>query len=246
MADDPAHRLITRPMETTSAWPWPRIVSTVLPTRLLATSSLKMVFRNSRTWSLTWSIVPGREVVRDDEADHAEQRQQQRRGGQRAPERGLRAQPEQRVAPGLAQRAAARSCASGAAPSAAAAASGRCRAGARGSCTSRPVRSPAGAMHGGVLGAASSVVAGGVAVAAAPAVGAVSAGRAGAGCRLVCGSCRAERWPGARRSAGCPGRGPVSAGWAAPMTDCRSPTAAAARWDRRGWWWRARHPTSMP
>ena len=58
IADEPAQRLITRPIDTTSACPLPRMVSTVLPTRLLATSSLKMVFRNSRTWSLTWSIVP--------------------------------------------------------------------------------------------------------------------------------------------------------------------------------------------
>ena len=40
-----------------------------------------------------------------DVAGQAEQRQQQRRGGQRAPEGGLRAHPEQRVVPGLAQRA---------------------------------------------------------------------------------------------------------------------------------------------
>ena len=105
IADDPAQRLITRPIDTTSAWPLRRMVLTVLPTRLLATSSLKMVFRNSRIWSLTWSIVPAGKYQPDDVTDHAEQRQQQRGGGQRAPERGLRAHPEQRIAPGLAQRA---------------------------------------------------------------------------------------------------------------------------------------------
>ena len=59
IADDPAHRLMIRPTETTSAWPLFRMVSTVLPTRLLATSSLKMVFRKQLTWSLTWSMVSG-------------------------------------------------------------------------------------------------------------------------------------------------------------------------------------------
>ncbi len=58
IADEPAQMLITRPIETTSACPLRRMVFTVSPTRLLATSSLKMVFRNSRIWSLTWSIVP--------------------------------------------------------------------------------------------------------------------------------------------------------------------------------------------
>src|SRR5664279_6313842 len=42
IADDPAHRLMINPMDTTSAWPLFRMVSTVLPTRS-ATSGLKMV-----------------------------------------------------------------------------------------------------------------------------------------------------------------------------------------------------------
>src|SRR6478752_2043268 len=58
IADDPAHRLISRPTDTTSACPWLRIVSTVLPTRLSATSWLKIAFRNSRTCSRIWSMGP--------------------------------------------------------------------------------------------------------------------------------------------------------------------------------------------
>ena len=59
MADEPAHRLMSRPTETLSAWSAARMVSTVLPTRLSATSWSKIVFRNSSTCSRTSSIVPG-------------------------------------------------------------------------------------------------------------------------------------------------------------------------------------------
>jgi len=44
-ADDPTHRLMIRPTEITSVRPLLRIVSIVLPSRSLATSSLKTVFR---------------------------------------------------------------------------------------------------------------------------------------------------------------------------------------------------------
>ena len=59
IADDPAHRLMIRPTETTSAWPLFRMVSTVLPIRLSATSSLKMVCRKTVVCLRTSFMVPG-------------------------------------------------------------------------------------------------------------------------------------------------------------------------------------------
>ena len=56
IADDPAQRLMISPMETASAWPLFRMLSTVLPTRLSATSSLKMV---CRTGDLRVDVVNG-------------------------------------------------------------------------------------------------------------------------------------------------------------------------------------------
>src|SRR6478609_252522 len=58
-ADDPAHRLMIRPTETTSACPLFRMVSTVFPTRLSATSSLKMVCKKTLVCLRTSVMVPG-------------------------------------------------------------------------------------------------------------------------------------------------------------------------------------------
>ncbi len=58
IADDPAHRLMINPMDTTSAWPLFRMVSTVLPTRS-ATSGLKMVCRNTVICVWMSVMVPG-------------------------------------------------------------------------------------------------------------------------------------------------------------------------------------------
>src|SRR6478752_9720965 len=58
-ADDPAHRLMIKPTETTSACPLFRMVSTVFPTRLSATSSLKMVCRKTLVCLRTSVMVPG-------------------------------------------------------------------------------------------------------------------------------------------------------------------------------------------
>src|SRR6478609_11697982 len=59
IADEPAQKLITRPTETTSERPLSRIVLTVLPTRLSATSLLKITCRNVKTCARTSSVVPG-------------------------------------------------------------------------------------------------------------------------------------------------------------------------------------------
>src|SRR6185312_3364280 len=59
MADDPAQKLMIRPTDTTSLRPLPRIVSTVLPTRLSATSLLKITCRKVKTCARTSSLVPG-------------------------------------------------------------------------------------------------------------------------------------------------------------------------------------------
>ena len=147
IAEDPAQRLITKPTETTSAWPLRRMVSTVLPTRLVATSWLKMPCR--KYVDLVLDLADGvRPEPSRHVADRAEQGQQQRRGGQRGPEGGLRAHPEQRVAPRLGQGAGRRPCASGAGPGRWPAglpvpARWRCDARARSCC--RPARRPGGA-----------------------------------------------------------------------------------------------------
>src|ERR1700712_4950683 len=59
IADEPAHRLITKPTDTTSAWPLFRIVATVLPTSLVATSWSNTFPRNVSTCSLTLTMVSG-------------------------------------------------------------------------------------------------------------------------------------------------------------------------------------------
>ena len=58
-ADDPAHRLMISPTETTSAWLLVRMVSTVLPIRLSATSWLKMVCRKTVICPRTSVMVSG-------------------------------------------------------------------------------------------------------------------------------------------------------------------------------------------
>ena len=59
IADDPAHRLMTKPTDTTSACPLFRMVSTVWPTRFWATSALKMPLRKMLICSWTLSMVSG-------------------------------------------------------------------------------------------------------------------------------------------------------------------------------------------
>ena len=59
IADDPAHRLMISPTEITSAWLLLRMTSTVLPIRLSATSSLKMVCRKTFTCSRMSVVVSG-------------------------------------------------------------------------------------------------------------------------------------------------------------------------------------------
>ena len=59
IADEPAHRLMISPTEITSVWLLFRMTSTVLPTRLSATSSLKIVCRKTLTCARMSPVVLG-------------------------------------------------------------------------------------------------------------------------------------------------------------------------------------------